>query len=278
MNTELQIFNYNNNAVRTIDQDGETWFVGKDVCKTLEIADHIQAIESLDEDERGRYNVPTPSGNQDMLAISESGLYSLILRSRKPEAKAFKRWITHEVIPSIRKAGYYKASQAEPSLELEKLQDENALLRHKLQIFEEYNEDNLYDFDQAAGLVAHYRKPPFGQNHLKRWLESRGVLCNPHYKCDKPIQKYLDLKWFKAVVHEWFRKGKRRYETRYLFTHKGLSGIVDMAIRENMIRLPAPKEYCLPGMYDDGIMFEATRAAHNRSIGERENNLPNKPR
>ena len=90
-----------------LDEQGNPWFVAKDVCAVLDIQDHHQAIEQLDDDERGRCTVPTPGGMQELKVISESGLYALIFRSRKPEAKAFKRWIIHEAVPSIRKRGLY---------------------------------------------------------------------------------------------------------------------------------------------------------------------------
>ena len=109
---------YKENPVRIIEKDGEPWFVAKDVCNVLELANPRSSMALLDEDERGVHSMDTPSAKQEMAIISEAGLYSLILRSRKPEAKAFKRWVTHEVLPSIRKTGAYLA----PNLPLEKLQ------------------------------------------------------------------------------------------------------------------------------------------------------------
>ena len=93
--------------VRVVECEGEPWFVAKDVCECLELTDVSKTISLLDDDEKGTNSIRTPGGEQQMLVISEPGLYSLILRSRKPEAKAFKRWVTHEVIPSIRKTGGY---------------------------------------------------------------------------------------------------------------------------------------------------------------------------
>lgn len=93
--------------VRTVMQDGEPWFAAADVCKILDIADVKQAIERLDDDERGWYIVPSPGGQQTMNCVSESGLYHLIFTSRKEEAKIFRRWVTQEVLPSIRKTGQY---------------------------------------------------------------------------------------------------------------------------------------------------------------------------
>ena len=109
---------YKDNPVRIIEKDGEPWFVAKDVCHVLGIAKVDSAIRSLDEDEKDAHSMSTLGGNQDLSVISEAGLYSLIFRSRKAEAKAFKRWVTHEVLPSIRKTGAYLA----PNLPLEKLQ------------------------------------------------------------------------------------------------------------------------------------------------------------
>ena len=107
---DLQIFN---NAefgeVRTVVKDNEPWFVAADVCRALEIVNPTQAAARLDEDERSMFNI----GRQgEAVIINEAGLYTLVLGSRKPEAKAFKRWITHEVIPSIRKHGAYMTPEA----------------------------------------------------------------------------------------------------------------------------------------------------------------------
>ena len=98
---------YKNSPVRIVEKGGEPWFVAKDVCDILALGNPRSSIALLDEDERGVHSMDTPSGKQEMGIISEAGLYSLILRSRKPEAKAFKRWVTHEVLPSIRKTGAY---------------------------------------------------------------------------------------------------------------------------------------------------------------------------
>ena len=108
-----QDFNYNNLPVRTLtDGNEETWFAGIDVCNILEYANPHSAIEKLDEDERKLDSVKLSSGQgRKTWIINESGLYSLILTSRKPEAKAFKRWITHEILPSIRKAGKFTSEQ-----------------------------------------------------------------------------------------------------------------------------------------------------------------------
>lgn len=136
MNNHLMIFeNPEFGAVRSILIDGDPWFVAADVCKALELEKTNRALSRLDDDEKGAHSVSTPGGRQRMSIISESGLYSLILGSRKPEARAFKRWITHEVIPSIRKHGAYMTDSLLDALEahpeavpeyLNRLRSENA--------------------------------------------------------------------------------------------------------------------------------------------------------
>ena len=116
METEnkMQVFNNDEfGSVRTVIKDGEPWFVAVDVCRSLDI--DATATRRLDEDEKSALRLTQTSSNgteqgRDVIVISESGLYSLVLGSRKPEAKAFKRWITHEVIPTIRKTGGYVAN------------------------------------------------------------------------------------------------------------------------------------------------------------------------
>ena len=111
-NTNVTIFNYGFNKVRTIVRDGEPWFVLKDVCDVLEISNSRNVSERLDSDEKADVRIMDTSSNgtrqnRDFTIINESGMYSVILLSRKPEAKEFKRWLTHEVLPSIRKTGSY---------------------------------------------------------------------------------------------------------------------------------------------------------------------------
>ena len=105
---ELKIFeNEQFGAIRAITQNDEPWFVAADVCRALELGNSRQALARLDDDEKGVISTDTPGGEQKMNIVNEPGLYTLVLGSRKPEAKAFKRWITHEVLPAIRQTGSY---------------------------------------------------------------------------------------------------------------------------------------------------------------------------
>jgi hypothetical protein len=94
--------------VRALEIDGEPWFIASEVCDALGHTNARVALQRLDDDEKGVRKVYTLGGEQKVNIINESGLYSLILRSNKPEAKRFKRWVTKEVLPSIRKSGYYE--------------------------------------------------------------------------------------------------------------------------------------------------------------------------
>lgn len=114
MQNALTVFNYQDREVRTVMQNGEPWWIVNDVCEILEISNPRDALNRLEEDEVGSTDTIDSMGRkQTVNTVNEPGLYSLILASRKPEAKPFKRWITHEVIPSIRKNGYYIAPKAQ---------------------------------------------------------------------------------------------------------------------------------------------------------------------
>ena len=104
----LQVFSYEGNEVRTVQKDDGTWWVLKDVCAVLDVSNNRDAALRLDEDEKDDVGITDAIGRQqNTTVISESGLYNVILLSRKPEAKKFKRWVTHEVLPAIRRHGAY---------------------------------------------------------------------------------------------------------------------------------------------------------------------------
>lgn len=114
MEPVIQLFTADEFRVRTITIDGTSWFVSSDACRALDLADMRQAVSRLDEDEKTLIPIATQGGQQRVSVISESGLYALIQTSRKPDAKRFRRWINHEVLPSIRKTGSYSI---QPQLE-----------------------------------------------------------------------------------------------------------------------------------------------------------------
>lgn len=118
MGSSLALFESDGWSVRAIDHHGEPWFVAADVAKALGLSNTTMAVDPLDDDEKGVSTVETLGGAQRVVIVSESGLYSLILRSRKREAKAFKRWVTHEVLPAIRRTGSYAVAEPVPQFEI----------------------------------------------------------------------------------------------------------------------------------------------------------------
>ena len=146
MNSDIQVFNYQNKNIRTINIDGEIWFVAKDIADILEIKNARDAVSGLDEDEKGTEKIRTPGGMQDMTIINEYGLYSLTLRSNKPEAKHFKHWITHDVLPAIRKTGFY----ATPDTAEKILNDPYTFI----QILQAYKHEK----EKSAALEAHNKQ------------------------------------------------------------------------------------------------------------------------
>ncbi len=119
------VFTFENQAIRTIAKDDATWFVAADVCKVLELTDTGKTVERLDDDEKGTNSIRTLGGPQKLLTVNESGLYTLIIRSDKPKAREFRRWITHDVLPSIRKTGRYEARQQDQP-QIEEIQVDHA--------------------------------------------------------------------------------------------------------------------------------------------------------
>ena len=168
---EMQTFVYSGAEVRTVQKDGVPWFVLKDVCGVLGISKYRDVAERLDPDERGPVRVDTLGGSQEMTCISESGLYNVILRSDKPEAKPFRKWVTAEVLPAIRRSGGYIAGQndlspaelmakalkvaehtlAERDARISSLQVQNAIMAPKADYFDELVERNtLTSFRDTA--------------------------------------------------------------------------------------------------------------------------------
>lgn len=151
---EVKIFeNEKFGEIRTVVINGEPWFVAADVCRALEISNSRDAVQRLDEDEKGVVLTDTRGGQQSMTAINEPGLYVLVLGSRKSEAKEFKRWITHDVIPTIRKTGGY-VNNDELFIETYFSQVEEstkAMLRATLATVREVNEKNR-QLEQTVGV------------------------------------------------------------------------------------------------------------------------------
>lgn len=219
MNTEIQQFDFKGAALRTLtDENGEPWFVAKDVCDVLELSNVSQALARLDGDEKSSIilNDGTP-GNPSKAIVSESGLYVLILASRKPEAHEFKRWVTHEVLPSIRKHGAYMTQQT-----LDKaLTSPDFLIQLATKLKEEQEkvkelEPKARFADAVAAsdgtcLVGELAKMlrqnglDIGQNRLFAQLREDGYLGKTGSNRNVPTQRAMDLGLFRiketAITH-----------------------------------------------------------------------------
>ena len=137
--SEINIFNYKSNEIRVIEQNGESWFVGKDVAEALGYKDTINALKDhVDKEDKRVGRIATPSrGNQDATLINEPGVYSLIFSSKLPSAKEFKRWVTHEVLPDIRKHGMYLTDKA-----MEAFNNDPEAFKHVVKKYTELHEQN----------------------------------------------------------------------------------------------------------------------------------------
>ena len=227
MSNSIMNFKFEGADVRVnTDENGNPWFVAKDVSDVLEISRQQNATRYLDEDEKGRCLVNTPSGEQEMTVVSEAGLYSLILRSRKPEAKTFKRWVTHEVLPSIRKSGGYIAAKADETPEMImaraiKLADET-INRQKLQLEEkdkkiaEVNKQIEMDkpkvvfaesiavaktsilVGEMAKLIKQSTGVEIGQNRFFDYLRDKGYLHSKGSQKNLPTQRSVNAGWFEV--------------------------------------------------------------------------------
>jgi len=236
---DLQIFNNQEfGEIRVIKKDGEPWFVGKDVCDILELKNPTMAISRLDADEVTKFNLGGLSGETNI--VNEYGLYSLILGSRKVEAKKFKRWITHEVIPSIRKHGTYMTDET-----IEKvLSDPDTIIKLATQLKEtkkELQEKNRFMNQIASSnnslLVREVAKVvskkgiSIGEKRLWNKLRDWGLIFKNK---TEPMQEYIDRGYFEVVegVKE-SSKGTFTYRTTKV-TGKGQVYIIKRLIEENL--------------------------------------------
>ena len=203
---ELAPFTYEDQQVRVVTIDGEPWFVLADLCRVLDVANPRNVATRLADDMKGVRRVDTPGGAQEMTIVSEPGMYEVVIRSDKPDAKTFRRWITAEVLPSIRKTGSYGAVRELTEDELihkaltltaakvEKLTARLALVEPKATAFDLWLSSNVdYSVGHVANALAAVGVPDMGRTRLFRWL-------NEHrwaYKADgqwTPYQTAMEAK------------------------------------------------------------------------------------
>lgn len=217
--TNLKIFTHEAfGSVRAVERDGQPWFVAKDVCDCLELGNTTEALRGLDDDEK--FTLSNPEGNPragiplELNIISEPGLYSLILRSRKPEAKAFKRWLVHEVIPSIRRSGGYMAAVQSDTPEsimaravlvaqdtITRLQARTSALEARAEVdrpkvvFADSIEVSRSTIlvGELAKLVKQSTGHDIGQRRMFDWLRDNGFLHKRGSDRNMPTQKSMDM-------------------------------------------------------------------------------------
>lgn len=216
---KIEIFNNDTfGQVRALEIDGEPWFIAKDVCDCLDINNPSQALSRLDDDEKNTIilNEGIP-GNPNKAIVNEYGLYSLILSSRKPEAHEFKRWITHDVIPSIRKHGAYATPATieniinNPDFGIELLQKlkEEQVKRKQVELENEEMKPKAIFADAVSvsddailiGALAKLLKQngvEIGQKRLFLWLRENRYLVKDGRDKNIPTQRAMELKLFKV--------------------------------------------------------------------------------
>lgn len=220
--TDVTPFTYNNHQIRTVTgPDGAPWFVAADIAKTLGYRIAPDMVRSLDEDEKGTQTVRTPGGHQQMTIISEAGLYSAIMRSRVADARAFKRWVTHKVLPSIRQRGGYltpaaaeraltdpdfiiqlatalkEERAAKASLEAQAAQDAPYTLFGRAA---SKHDTDLLVKDVAALITQ--AGAPIGSGTLFRWLRKHGWLCKRLGRMwNHPTQWAISKGYLRARIH-----------------------------------------------------------------------------
>lgn len=203
---KLQIFKNNVfGHVRVVGQNNEPWFVAKDVCDCLDIKNVTQAVQRLDDDERSMFNIGR-QGNTNI--VNEYGLYNLVLASRKPEAKEFKRWITHEVIPSIRKTGGYNIDIPKTLPDALRAYANEVEEHNKAKALIEQQKPKVIFADSVAAshtsiLVGDLAKiikqngVDIGQKRLFGWLRENGYLIKRKgADWNSPTQKAMDMGLF----------------------------------------------------------------------------------
>lgn len=199
------------------DEQGEPWFVAKDVCDALGLGRQHDSTRYLDDDEKGEGLVNTSSGVQTMVTVNEPGLYRLILKSRKPEAKAFQRWVTHEVLPAIRRDGGYMVARdetPEETMARALLIAQSTIDRQTAQIAELKPKALFADAVAASDgtcLIGELAKMlrqngvDFGQNRLFEVLREQGFLGKSGSNRNVPTQRAMEMGLFRiketAITH-----------------------------------------------------------------------------
>ena len=232
MNTQVMTFeNQEFGKVRTVEISGEPWLVGKDVAEALGYSNGRDAISKhVDADDKGVAKCDTLGGKQDLQVINESGMYSLVISSKLPGARKFKRWITSEVLPSIRKHGAYMT----PEKIEEVLLNPDVIIRLATELKEERQKvlelkpkadfyDTVANSDSLLSMadVAKVLDKGIGRNRLFKLLRSRGILQGNNV----PYQRFVDAGYFKVVESSYMAGDNAVVSTVTYVKQKGVDYI-----------------------------------------------------
>jgi anti-repressor protein len=220
----INIYNFGADEVRTVIIDSEIWFIASDVTKILGYVNGKQAVIEHCKGVYKKYPLKTSGGMQDLSIIDESGLYKLILASKKPNAIKFKEWVTEKILPSIRKTGSYSVTpkkelsieemtllviqnmQSKIADQSKQLEEQKPKVEFAEKIVNTGNGVSIGDFAKTIGL---------GQNKLFDWLRDNKYLMSNNI----PYQKYIDAGYFKVI--EWVLEKKNEAKFKTLITGKG---------------------------------------------------------
>lgn len=233
----LQKFSFDNNNIRVILKDGQPWFIAKDICIILGLNNVSQALAILDEDEKGIISNDTIEEQSftkySILTISESGFYSLVLSSRKPEAKAFKKWVTSEVLPEIRKSGSFSVTPYSlPTTHAEALRQLAASIEEKETMQKQLAEQApAVEFHQAVtnstdtmDMLTVAKLLGIGRNNLFAFLRAEKILMTG--KDNMPYQQYIDAGYFKIIESKYTKPDKSVHvSVKVLVYQKGVDFI-----------------------------------------------------
>lgn len=247
---ELTVFNNEEfGEIRTITIDGEPWFVAADVCGALEIRNPTDAMRRLDADERTLVSIEGASNGLPVNAVNEPGLYTLILGSRKPEAKAFKRWVTHDILPTIRKTGGYMTDellakcQKDPNVmfafaeELLKLRDKTNVLESKLDVAQPKADfyDTFVSPNKCTGLRDTAKELGISERKFVNFLIDEKYLYRTPAKQLRPYAKKSNEGLFETK--DWYTKSDI-VSVRVLFTPQGKQFFHKKLVEKGLIGAP----------------------------------------
>lgn len=237
--TPIQVFENAGISLRVVMRDGEPWFVAADVCRALAIGNVADAVGRLDDDEKGVDSVDTPGGKQRASVVSESGLYSLILGSRKPEARAFQRWVTHDVLPSIRRTGSYGSGDVMAVL-ADPAQLRGLLSTYAEKVLELQPKADGYDrlvsapdtfgFQEACKVI--HRQTGSNQNQVRSAMFERGWIRRLDGKL-APAHYGMAHGYVTSRVREWRgENGETRSKPELRITGKGVDRLIEALMVE----------------------------------------------